>query len=338
MADLKLTFAMSPYDRMLPLISGEVKPDGITLEYVGLPGAFSRVFYEQMKFGRYDVSEMSVSNFLRMRSVGWPFLMLPVFHNRNFSHTNIRIRRSSGIRQGHPEDLKGKRFGIHDYLQTVGLWARGIIHLEFGVAPEDMVWVQESPEHLSYGGAGAEAGLARPANVTVRYATANLNTLFARGELDAAVTPTPVPIRPPRPGAPEEDVVTLFPDPRQEAIRFFKKTGVYPPHHTTVVRASILEQHPWAATSLMEAFEESKRIAARRLRELPPSLLVFGAHFINDIDQVFGPDPLVYGIKANARAIDMVQDFAVRQGVAPRKYPVDEIFPKELIYREERLD
>ena len=33
MADLRLSFAMTPYDRVLPLINGEVKPDGITLEY-----------------------------------------------------------------------------------------------------------------------------------------------------------------------------------------------------------------------------------------------------------------------------------------------------------------
>ena len=42
MADLKLSFAMTAYDRMLPLIDGEVKPDGIELEYQGMPGAVPR--------------------------------------------------------------------------------------------------------------------------------------------------------------------------------------------------------------------------------------------------------------------------------------------------------
>jgi 4,5-dihydroxyphthalate decarboxylase len=121
MADLNLSFAMTPYDRILPLINGEVKPDGITLEYMGMPGAVPRVFYEQIKFQRYDLSEMSMSSFLRMRSIQWPYRMLPVFHNRNFSHAYIRIRRGSGIRQGHPEDLKGKRIGIGDYQQSLGL-------------------------------------------------------------------------------------------------------------------------------------------------------------------------------------------------------------------------
>ena len=34
MADLHLSFAMTPYDRMMPLINGEVKPDGITLDAI----------------------------------------------------------------------------------------------------------------------------------------------------------------------------------------------------------------------------------------------------------------------------------------------------------------
>ena len=89
MSDIRLSFAMTPYDRIVPLINGEVKPDGITLDYIGMPGAVPRVFYEQIKFRRYDVSEMSLSSFLRMRYIGWPYLMLPVFHNRNFSYTYI---------------------------------------------------------------------------------------------------------------------------------------------------------------------------------------------------------------------------------------------------------
>ena len=57
MPDLTLTFAMTPYDRVMPLITGEVKPVGITLEYLGMPGAVPQVFYDQIKFGRYDLSD-----------------------------------------------------------------------------------------------------------------------------------------------------------------------------------------------------------------------------------------------------------------------------------------
>lgn len=134
-----------------------------------------------------------MSSYLRMRSVGWPYRMLPVFHNRNFSYTAIEIRQSSGIRQGHPEDLKGKRFGIGDYQQSLGLWARGILQMEFGVKPEDMVWYQEKGEHFSYVGASAEAGLALPVAVKLHYAKTDLSTMLLKGELDAAASLGPRP-------------------------------------------------------------------------------------------------------------------------------------------------
>ncbi len=64
MPDLTLTFAMTPYDRVMPLITGEVKPVGITLEYLGMPGAVPQVFYDQIKHQRYDLSEFSISSFM----------------------------------------------------------------------------------------------------------------------------------------------------------------------------------------------------------------------------------------------------------------------------------
>jgi 4,5-dihydroxyphthalate decarboxylase len=345
MADIRLSLAMTPYDRVIPLINGEVKPDGITLDYVGMPGAVPRVFYEQIKFQRYDISEMSMSSYLRMRSIGWPYRMLPVFHNRSFSYTAIHIRLSSGIRQGHPEDLKGKRIGIGDYQQSLGLWTRGILEMEFGIKPQDMVWYQERGEHFSHTGASVEAGLAFPSKVTLHYAKTDFGTMYLMGELDASTSISVGPEMGPVSGIDREhasisgntDIVTLFPDPRQEAIRFFEKTGIYPPHHTTAVRESILEEHPWVAISLMEAFEESKRLAVERLRQLPPTLMVFGQHYLRELDEIFGPDPYPYGIKANAKAFDMAQTFSVQQELTERKQPLDEIFPQEVIYREERL-
>lgn len=344
MPDLRLTFAMSPRDRMLPLINGEVKPEGITLEYVGLPGGDAgRVFYDQIRYQRYDLAEMSISSTLRMRSVGWPYVVLPAFHQRQWAYTITLIRKASGIRQGHPEDLKGKRVGLQDYQQTLGLWTRGILQLEFGVKPEDMVWYQERSEHFSHTGASTEAGLEPPKGVTIHHATTDLKSMLAKGELDAvfglrlAGGGASGIDRPHADLTKNADIIPLFPDPRQEAIRFFKKHGVFPIHHATVVRESIIKEHGWVATSLMEAFEESKRIAIKRLRQSPPSLLIFGEHYLKEIDDTFGPDPYHYGIKANAKDIDMVQNFSLQQGLTARKQPLGELFPQEIIYREEQL-
>ena len=352
MADISLTFSITPYDRVLPLITGEVKPDGITLDFMPSPGGVPTLFYNQMKFQRYDLSEMSMSSFLRMRSIGWPYRLLPVFHNRNFSYTYIHIRKDSGIKQDHPEDLKGKHIGIGDYQQSLGLWTRGILQMEFGVKPEDMIWYQERGEHYSHTGASTEAGLSIPDNIELHYATTDFNTMFLKGELDAVTglglrrgragnqgrggVPD-LGLARSRSGSEEPDLLTLFKDPQKEAIRYYKKTSIYPPNHGTIVRESILEEHPWVAASLMDAFEESKRLAIERLHQSPPSLLVFGQHYLWDVEVVFGNDPFPYGIKANAKAFEMAQTFSVEQGLTQKKQPLDEIYPQEIIYREERL-
>ncbi|MFC2072872.1 hypothetical protein ACFLUU_09320 [Chloroflexota bacterium] len=352
MADIKLSFSTTPHDRVLPLITGEIKPDGITLDYMPVTGRVNKLFYNQMKFQRYDLSEMSMSSFLRMRSINWPYRLLPVFHNRSFSYTYIHIRNGSGIRQDHPEDLKGKRIGISDYQQSLGLWTRGVLQMEFSINPEEMVWYQERSEHFSHTGASAEVGLTIPKTVELHYAKNDFNTMFLKGELDAVTSHglrmerasisgrggvPDLSLLHSRTSLADPDVVTLFRYPQQEAIRFFKKSGVYPPNHGTVIRESILEEHPWVAVSLMEAFEESKRLAIERLHQSPPSLLVFGQHYLKDIDEIFGPDPFPYGIKANAKAFDMAQTFSVEQGLTKRKQSLDEIFPQEVIYREERV-
>lgn len=224
--------------------------------------------------------------------------------------------------------------------------------MEWGVKPEDMVWYQERGQHFSHTGASAEAGLPLPKNVELHYATTDFNTMFLKGELDVV---TGLGLRRGRAGmggygrggnaglslgrrqtsSQEPDITTLFPDIPKEAIRFFKKTGVYQPHHTTAVRESILDEHPWVALSLMNAFEESKRLAIERLARSLPTLMVFAQHYVRDIDEVFGPDPFPYGIKANAKAIDMAQTFSVQQGLTERKQPIDELFPQEVIYSEE---
>ena len=341
MSNLELSFAITAYDRVMPMISGEVKPDGIELDYKGMPGAVPRVFYEQIKFHRYDVSEMSMSSYLRMRPLGFPYQMLPVFHNRTFSYTNVYIRKAAGIRQDHPEDLKGKRFGIGDYQQSVGLWTRGILKLEWGVEPEDMTWFMERSEHYSHTGASKDAGLGLPEGLDLRHATTDFSSMYSDGELDASigigsVRGSGIDRQQSRDLRNSPDFPPLFSDPKAESVRFFKKHGVFPPHHVTVIRESILKERPWVAVSLMEAFESSKRIAMERLRSLPPTLYVFGAQFQKEVDDVFGPDPFAYGIEPNAKAFDMAQQFSVEQGLSPAKQPWDEIFPEEVFYREER--
>jgi 4,5-dihydroxyphthalate decarboxylase len=331
MSDIRLSLAINPYDRALPLISREVEPDGVELSYQGMPGGNGGVFYDQLKFARYDVSEMSISSYLIARAAGWPYLMLPIFHNRNFSYTDLVIRDASGIRVDHPEDLVGKRFSIRDYQQSAGLWIRGVLADEFGVRPEQMEWSQTRARDYSLTGA---SGSKPP--VPIRFTDADVGLLMDRGEIDVTWSGKVVPkadrgvlsggdvdVRG-RPG-----VSTLFSDPKAEGLRYFRKTGHFPIHHTTVVREQVLKDHPWVATSLLEAFERSKRMAAGRMTN--QSLFVFGDHLRKEVLETFNGDPYPYGIRQNASTIDYVQNMSVEQGLTTAKQDLSEIFASETL-------
>jgi 4,5-dihydroxyphthalate decarboxylase len=336
--DIRLSLAMSPYDRVLPLITGEIKPVGITLEYQGCPGGTSGMFYDQLKFHRYDISEFSFSSFLIARAKEFPYGLLPIFHNRCFSYTSILIRKGAGIRQDHPEDLKGKRFAIHDYQQTAALWIRGVLQREFEVKPEDLVWHQTRGKNLSHGGA---SGNRLPANIRLHYATMGYSELLLRGEVDAALhwgsTERSSIDRSEVDLGGNSEFMPLFSDPKAEAIRYFKKNRIFPPHHITMVRESIVNENPWIATSLIEAFERAKQLAIQRLREYPPTLLIFADQYIKEAERVFGPDPFPYGVKVNRNAVDMIQTMSVEQGFTDRKQPLSELIPAEVLVAEECL-
>ena len=117
----------------------------------------------------------------------------------------------------------------------------------------------------------------------------------------------------------------------QEAIRYYRKSGIYPPHHVTMVRDSIVQEHPWVAQSLLDAFDKSKQLATERLYERLPTLLVFGGQWLQEQRAVFGDDPYVHGLQANAEALDLVQTFSVEQGLTARKQSWEEIFPQGLL-------
>ena len=129
----------------------------------------------------------------------------------------------------------------------------------------------------------------------------------------------------------------LFPDRQTEAIRYYKKNGFFPAHHLTVVREEILQEHPWVATALLEAFEKSKKNAIERIPPRGPSLIVFAEQALREQREIFGDDPFQYGFKANADVIDTVQTYSVEQGLTEKKQPVGELFAEEILLSEEVL-
>ena len=85
MAQLSLTFACGRYDRTEPLRTGDVKVEGIDLNFI--PIDEPRIIFDRLARGEFDVSELSASEFISMTGRGnCPFVALPVFPSRVFRH------------------------------------------------------------------------------------------------------------------------------------------------------------------------------------------------------------------------------------------------------------
>ena len=138
--NLQLSIGITSNPRTWPIIDGTVKLDGIDL----IPTVLhpSELFWRQLHFAEFAVSEMSCSSFLIITGRGdMRFVGLPIFTTRRFFHTGILVARKSDIET--PADLKGKRVGVPEYQQTAALWGRGVLAHEFGVHPKDMEFCME---------------------------------------------------------------------------------------------------------------------------------------------------------------------------------------------------
>ena len=314
MPDLRLTMAISPWDRINPLLTGEVKPEGITLEHHNIP--LQDIWRRQLQDNEFDISEMSMSFTLQAIPLGWDYRVLPVFHNRTFSYVNTMIRLGSGIRQDHPEDMIGKRVGVVDYQMTAALWTRGILEHEFGVAPRGVEWFQGRPDPAI---PGQTEPFRPPEGVVINPPPNNLEQLMADGTLDAMYSVHPSTSGP---LADRSRFVPLFADGVAESERYYARTGIFPAHHATIVRKSMLDAHPWAAKSLLDAFIEAQRLTMERAMKEPPSVLVFSREMMERQRETFGDNPYAYGLAANATTIDLVQTFAIEHGMTQQKQPL----------------
>jgi 4,5-dihydroxyphthalate decarboxylase len=321
---LRLSLGIASNPRSWPILDGTVQPDGIDLiSSVVFP---SELFWRQLKFADFDVSEMSFSSLMMARSRGddrW--VGLPVFTTRRFFHTGILARRDAGIDS--PADLKGKRVGVPEYQQTAALWTRGVLQHEFGVAPRDMeFWMERTPD-ISHAGA---TGFTPPPGVTIHQIPAekNIGSMMLSGELDAALhylRETNLVDRSTADLWHHPDIKSVFPDPMAEGIRYFRKTGIYPINHGMVIKREIVEKNPWVVLNLYKAFERANDLADQiRMEELEYHIAT-GKIPRELVPELKAPMAL-HGIKSNRPVLETAAAYSQEQGLTPRLMKLDEIF------------
>ena len=324
MANLKLSMCLSDNPRTRPLREGRVRADGVDLVVSTVHP--SEMFWRQLHFSEFDISEMSCSSLLMAIAGGdTRWVGIPVFTSRRFFHTGIMVRADAGIDR--PEDLRDKRVGVPEYQQTAALWCRAVLQHEFGLTAFDLDWYMERTEALSHGSATRFTPSERLRFQRIPEKE-NIGSMLVAGRIDASLfylneanlvdrSTVDLESRP--------EIRPLFPDPVGEGVRYYRKTGFYPMNHCVVFRRDVVESNPWAVLNVFKAFNEGKNLVHRQILESA------GAYF--DLDLIphdrrgaMDFDPYPYGVKSNRSALEALARYSHEQGLTPRILDLEEVF------------
>jgi len=316
-AKVHLRIAVAEHPHTSAVRNGSIPIEGVDAEIITVEpqiGAFRRMV-RQVEF---DVCEIAPTTYIIARAYGAPFKALPVFVVRRFHHAGLLIRPDAGIKT--PKDLEGHKVGVRAYSVTTGVWTRGILIDEYGLDSSKVTWVVDDEEHVTQ--------LKLPDNVIHSPMGRSLADMMADGELVAGFAAA---AGIGRSGSPtggwktlENDYPDLFPNAAELESDWYARTGIYPMHGTIVVKDSVLAEHPWVAKSLYDAFSRAKSEWVERLHSGAATTATDKKYLA--LSKVVGRDPMPYGIEANIKTIEALEDTSFKQKLTPRRMSLEELF------------
>jgi 4,5-dihydroxyphthalate decarboxylase len=319
MEKITITLGCQSYDRIRPIMDGQVRIEGCNT--VVLPMKPDECFYRAFSNAEFEVSELSASSYVvAVERGGFPYVAVPVFPSRMFRHSSIYVRCDSDIKE--PADLRGRLIGIPEYQMTVGLWARGLLSDVYNVKPEQMKWRTGG---LEMPGRKEKQALKLPRGLEVQPIPADktLSQMLVDGGIDALISA----IKPSCWGV-SKNVVRLFPDYRHAEREYFRETGIFPIMHILGVRRDMVERHAWLPASVYKAFDESKAVCMTALEEFG-TLAVTLPWLIPELEEtkeLMGENFWPYGIEENRKSLETLTRYVHEQGLTSRRVAVDEMF------------
>lgn len=318
MANVKLSLGLAHYDRHIPFFGGTVQTEGIDLKILEVgqssPLRHGADRHERMlQKGEFDICEVSLSSYLMAKSRGMPFTAIPVFPRRLFSLSLMWVNVAAEIQS--PKDLIGKKVGLSTFQTTLSVLAKGDLQSEYGVSWRELKWHVAKAEAIPF---KPQAGV----NIQLVPEGKKIGAMLEAGEIDALMMPHPpqVVLR----GS--ERVRRLFPDPKQEEINYYRKNGFYPIMHLVAFKDEVLREYPWAAQSVMNAFERAKEVCRSYYDDPNWSMFAWGRHLFEEERNLLGVDPWSYGVKRNRANLERFMGYSLDQGLMVKKLEVEELF------------
>lgn len=312
MANIRLTLSCGDYDRTRPLIDGTITTPGLDLKIIPLPsGERHKRFVRDLEF---DVCELQIAQYFGLKSRGAPITAIPVFPHRRFNHSCVMVRIDSDISR--PEDLRGRRVGVHGHFNPIALWIRGLLQHEFNVLPSEIHWIADGSEDMP--------NWSPPSWLRMDRAPAGrkMQDLLRAGAIDAQILSDSG-----TDAATVNQVVRrLWPNYREVESDYYRRTGIFPIRHLVVVKDEVLRRHRDVAPPLVQAFEDAKQQAYQYWSDHRRSSLAWFGAEQEEERALLGPDPWPYSIQSNQVVLETLLDYAFEQGLTGRRLSIEEIF------------
>ena len=121
------------------------------------------------------------------------------------------------------------------------------------------------------------------------------------------------------------DVKPLFVDPAAEALRFYKKTGIYPINHCMIIKRAVFDENPWTALNILKAFDRANDIAEAERREHVAYHLETGL-VPPQYAKALGVRIITHGLKANRATLETAAKYSNQQGLTQRIVKLEDLF------------
>jgi 4,5-dihydroxyphthalate decarboxylase len=318
MAQIKLSMALSHYDRHIPFFDGSVQVEGVDLQIFEVgqsePLRDGKNRHERMlQKNEFDICELSLSSYLMAKSRGMPFTAIPVFPRRLFSLSQMWVNTSAGIES--PQDLIGKRVGLSTFQTTLSVLAKGDLQSEYNVPWRKIEWIVSKEEAISF---KPQEGV----HIELVASGKKIGVMLEQGEISALMVPHPP--QQALKGSPK--IRRLFADPKQEEIKYFQKNGYYPIMHVVAFKDEALAKNPGLAQNVMAAFDRAKEACMAYYDDPNWSRFVWGRHLFEEEKTAFGDDPWPHGVKRNRANLQRFMEYSLDQGLMEKKLTVEDLF------------
>lgn len=302
----RITLATGYHARARPLWEGRVQSGALELKVAPFRNDGER--HRRFLQGEFDAAEFSLALYIALKSRGAPLQAIPVFPNRKFRHSYVFVREDSALRE--MGELKGKRVGIPTYLNTCGLWVRGLLSEEYGIKVWEISWRTLERERVA-------VSLPPGTSVELLSGAGDPASRLLGGEVDAIVVPDL-----PR----TEGIRSLISRSKEIEKDYYRRTGIFPISHVVVIRRSSLDERPSAAGELYRIWSEAKRLAVEDDEDPTYSNFAWIRGLWEEQREVLGPDPWRYGIAGNERVIEALIRYAAEQGIAEGRASANDFF------------